>query len=105
MTDAKKKPVDAKPLDNHATGEELTTLDNHATGGGITTLGDNHATGGEAKLLDNHATGEPQTRSDPTGERPRRRGGGAVAAAARPRTTRAGPEPSGSGPARCRGCQ
>ncbi|MFE7757606.1 hypothetical protein [Streptomyces sp. NPDC057429] len=59
MTDAKKKTVDAKPLDNHATGEEVTTLgDNHATGGEARLL-DNHATGGEARLLDNHATSEP----------------------------------------------
>lgn len=58
MSDAKQKPITAKPLDNHATGEEITTLDNHATGGVFKPL-DNHATGEEVTTLDNHATSEP----------------------------------------------
>ncbi|MBW5262570.1 hypothetical protein JGS43_38895, partial [Streptomyces sp. P01-F02] len=44
MSDAKKPVV--KPLDSHASGEELTVQDSHASGGAIKPL-DSHASGEE----------------------------------------------------------
>ncbi|GEM_PF-6699940 len=41
-----------------ATPGDIKPLDNHATGGDVTTLGDNHATGGDLTTQDNHATGD-----------------------------------------------
>ncbi|MBT2398376.1 hypothetical protein J7E89_21005 [Streptomyces sp. ISL-100] len=55
MSDAKKTAGDIKPLDSHASGEELTTLDSHASGGDIKPL-DSHASGEELTTQDSHAS-------------------------------------------------
>ncbi|WP_327172144.1 hypothetical protein OG471_24535 [Streptomyces sp. NBC_01336] len=68
MSDAKKPVV--KPLDSHASGEELTVQDSHTSGGAIKPL-DSHASGEELKVQDSHASGEELTTLDSHASVPR----------------------------------